>query len=67
MGTEANEPMTYLQQRLLELAEAQALATYGCDLDRLDPDHVDFYLARVTPENLDDLVADMAAAAWQEY
>lgn len=56
-----------LQDRLIGLAEAIADEAYGCDLDRLDPSSLDWYLERVTPENLEDLASDLAAAAWQEY
>ncbi len=55
-----------LGEELIELAEAQAQDLYGCGLDRLDPDHLDFYLDRVTPENLEELASDLAAAAWFE-
>jgi len=58
--------MTDLQQQLLDLAERQAVDLYGCDLDRLDPDHLDAYLELVTPENLEDLASDIASAAWFE-
>lgn len=59
--------MTDLQQQLLSQAEAIALDSYGCDLDRLDPDHVDWYLQRVTAENVDGMASDLAAEAWQAY
>ena len=58
--------ITSLKDDLLNLAEAQAEELYGCGLDRLDPDHVQFYLDRVTAENLEELASDLAAAAWFE-
>lgn len=59
--------MTDLQQQLLSEAEALALDAYGCDLDRLDPDALDWYVANVTEANYDSLVADLAHEAWQAY
>ena len=56
-----------LQDDLLSLAERQAADLYGCDLDRLDPDHVQFYLDRVNADNLEELASDLAAEAWQAY
>lgn len=56
--------MNSLQDDLLNLAEAQAQDLYGCDLDRLDPDHVQFYLDRVTADNLEELASDLAHEAW---
>ena len=53
-----------LCEELTERAEAIALNAYGCDLDRLDPESLNWYLDRVTPENLEDLASDLAAAAW---
>jgi hypothetical protein len=53
-----------LCEELTERAEAIALDAYGCDLDRLDPESLNWYLDRVTPENLEDLASDLAAAAW---
>jgi hypothetical protein len=68
MGTEANDPMiTSLQDDLLSLAAAQAADLYGCDLDRLDPEHLDAYLEMVTADNLEELASDLAAEAWQAY
>ena len=76
MGTEANDPMNSLDaleirrqqfEELLDLAAAQAADLYGCDLDRLDPEHVDAYLEMVTADNLEDLASDLAAEAWQAY
>ncbi len=59
--------MNSLQDDLLNLAEAQAQDLYGCDLDRLDPDHVQFYLDRVNADNLEELASDLAHEAWQAY
>lgn len=56
--------ITSLKDDLLNLAEAQAEELYGCGLDRLDPDHVQFYLDRVTAENLEELASDLAHEAW---
>ena len=56
--------MNSLQDDLLNLAEAQAQDLYGCDLDRLDPDHVQFYLDRVNADNLEELASDLAHEAW---
>jgi hypothetical protein len=55
-----------LYDQLLALAEQIAEESYGCDLDRLDPEHLEFYGARLTEDNLEDLAADLAAAAWFE-
>ena len=68
MGTEANDPMiTSLQDDLLSLAAAQAADLYGCDLDRLDPDHLEIYLEKVNADNLEELASDLAFEAWQAY
>jgi hypothetical protein len=56
-----------LYDDLLCLAEAQALDLYGCDLDRLDPEILEFYGSKLTEDNLEDLASDLAAAAWQAY
>jgi hypothetical protein len=61
----SNEPNLTFQ--LFALASEIADEAYGCDLDRLDPDCLDWYAQRVTPENLEDLASDLAAAAWQAY
>jgi hypothetical protein len=52
--------------QLFALATDIALESYGCDLDRLDPSCLAWYAERVTPENLEDLASDLAAAAWFE-
>jgi hypothetical protein len=56
-----------LQDDLMDLASAIAAEMYGCDLDRLDPDHLDYSLSTVTADNLEDVANDLASAAWQEY
>ena len=56
-----------LQDDLLDLASAIANEMYGCDLDRLDPDHLEFYFNQVTADNLEELANDLASAAWFEY
>ena len=67
MGTKATHPMNDLQQQLLNLAEEISLDSYGCDLDRLDPEQVDWYLQRVNADNLEGMASDLAADAWQAY
>ena len=49
------------------LAEEISLDSYGCDLDRLDPEQVDWYLQRVNADNLEGMASDLAADAWQAY
>ena len=66
MGTD-NKPMRTIQDDLLDLASAIAAEMYGCDLDRLDPDEIDWYNERVTTDNLEEMANDLAAAAWQAY
>jgi hypothetical protein len=58
-----------LTATLLRLAEAEATEAYGCGLERLDPSEVEWYEAQLTarPWMLDELVGDLAAAAWQAY
>jgi len=56
-----------LYDRLLALAEEIAWDSYGCDLDRLDPESMEWYGARTTEENLEKMAADLAAAAWEAY
>ena len=52
---------------LNDLASAIAAEMYGCDLDRLDPDEIEWYNERVTSDNLEEMANDLAAAAWQAY
>ena len=52
---------------LTDLASAIAAEMYGCDLDRLDPEELEFYFNRLTSDNLEELANDLAAAAWQAY
>jgi hypothetical protein len=59
--------MNDLQQELLNLAEAIAQDSYGCGLERLDPEQVNWYLQRVNADNLDGMASDLAADAWQAY
>ena len=66
MGTD-NKPMRTIQDDLLDLASAVAAEMYGCDLDRLDPDEIEWYNERVTTDNLEEMANDLAAAAWQAY
>ena len=56
-----------LYEDLLCLAEAIANEMYGCDLDRLDPEDLEWYGAQLTEDNLEELANDLAAAAWQSY
>ncbi len=56
-----------LTDDLIDLASAQAMDLYACDLDRLDPDEVAWYTERVTEDNLEELASDLAFAAWQAY
>jgi hypothetical protein len=59
--------MTDPTQDLIIMASQIALEAYGCDLDRLDPEEMEWYLNRVNPANLEDMASDLAAAAWQAY
>ena len=52
---------------LTDLASAIANEMYGCDLDRLDPEELEWYYARLTPDNLEELANDLASAAWFSY
>ena len=56
-----------LQDDLYDLANAIAAEMYRCDLDRLDPDEVAWYVVRTTADNLEEMANDLAAAAWQSY
>lgn len=56
-----------LYDDLLCLAEAIAVEMYGCDLDRLDPEELEFYGSLLTEDNLEEVANDLAAAAWQAY
>jgi hypothetical protein len=56
--------MNETKNELLRRAEALALESYGCGLDRLDPSEVEYYTDRVTADNLDDLADDLAHCAW---
>jgi hypothetical protein len=56
-----------LQDDLYDLANAIAAEMYGCDLDRLDPEELDWYGSQLTEDNLEELANDLAAAAWQSY
>ena len=73
MGTKATHPMNsldalelrrQLQEDLIDLAAAQAQDLYGCDLDRLDPEILEFYGSKLTEDNLEELASDLAHAAW---
>jgi len=44
-----------LQDDLYDLASAIANEMYGCDLDRLDPEQVEWYNDRVTADNLEEV------------
>jgi hypothetical protein len=59
--------MTDLTSKLFSLAEEIAEESYGCGLERLDIDDLDWYAQRVTPENLQDWAGELAAAAWEAY
>jgi hypothetical protein len=59
-----NETKNFLAAELLRQAEALAIESYGCDLDRLDPSEVEYYTDRVTAGNFDDYVSDLAHCAW---
>lgn len=56
-----------LYDDLLCLAEAIAVEMYGCDLDRLDPEELEFYGSLLTEDNLEEVANDLAVAAWQAY
>ena len=56
-----------LYDDLLCLAEAIAQEMYGCGLDRLDPEDLEWYGARLTEDNLEELANDLASAAWFAY
>ena len=56
-----------LQDDLYDLASAIANEMYGCDLDRLDPEELEFYCNHLTPDNLEELANDLASAAWFAY
>ena len=56
-----------LYDQLLAMAEGIAMADYGCDLDRLDPEHLEWYGSRLTEDNLEELANDLAHEAWQAY
>ena len=64
---DALELRRQLQEDLIDLAAAQAQDLYGCDLDRLDPEHLDAYLEMVNADNLEELASDLAHEAWQAY
>jgi hypothetical protein len=49
---------------LLAKAEELALETYGCGLDRMDPDHLEWFASQVTEKNIIGLAGSLAAAAW---
>ena len=53
-----------LYDELLVLAERQAVDLYGCDLDLLDPEILEFYGSRLTEDNLEELASDLAHEAW---
>ena len=53
-----------LYDELLVLAERQAVDLYGCDLDHLDPEILEFYGSRLTEDNLEELASDLAHEAW---
>ncbi len=55
-----------LQDDLYDLANAIAAEMYGCDLDRLDPEELEWYGSQLTEDNLEELANDLAAA-WQSY
>lgn len=56
-----------LTDDLLDLANAIAAEMYGCDLERLDPDEIEWYTVRVTEDNLEEMANDLASAAWFAY
>lgn len=64
---ELNLASALLRRLFIETASTKAFTAYGCDLDRLDPDELEWYASRVTEDNLEDLADDLAAAAWQAY
>ena len=53
--------------QLFALAAEIAEESYGCDLDRLDPEELEWYGSQLTEDNLEELANDLAAAAWQAY
>jgi len=53
-----------LYDELLVLAERQAVDLYGCDLDSLDPEILEFYGSKLTEDNLEELASDLAHEAW---
>ena len=55
-----------LYDQLLAMAEGIALESYGCDLDRLDPEVLEYYGSKLTEDNLEELASDLAEAAWFE-
>ena len=61
------ERLLSLYDDLLALAERQAVDLYGCDLDRLDPEILEFYGSKLTEDNLEELASDLAHEAWQAY
>ncbi len=61
------ERLLSLYEELLCLAERQAVDLYGCDLDRLDPELLEFYGSKLTEDNLEELASDLAHEAWQAY
>ena len=48
----------------LAQAEAMALETYGCDLSRVNPDHIEWFASQVTEKNIVGLAGSLAASAW---
>ena len=56
-----------LTDDLMDLASAQAMDLYGCNLDRLDPEILEWYTEQVTEANLEEFASDLAHAAWQAY
>jgi hypothetical protein len=57
----------FLRRRFVEEASTIAFVNYGCDLDRLDPAELEWYVSRVTEANFNELANDLADAAWQAY
>ena len=64
MGTEANDPMTDLRSRCLDLADEMAQEING-DLDYVPQEDIDSLLAGLTADNLEETAGELAhLAAW---
>ena len=53
-----------LEYRLLDRAWQLARENYGCGLDRLDEEEVQWYLDRLTEANFEETASDLAYAGW---